>query len=211
MEKQFRRYEKVIGICFLLATVTYAIGNQMIENGVHGHLELSSTRLGIVFELINSFAVVIIGWMSSKVLKSYNKSIIKGYMFARFIEGFLLAFGAISVLLLSQANIELILKLRELCFSLAMLSLGAFSSYYCWYLLKKRLAPKWMMGLGIIGYLCLLIYSIITLISELSPIWLFTPGGFFELIFPIYLIIKGLNRSRPFNDSLNNGHSTFNK
>ncbi len=209
MEKQYRGYEKIIGFCFLLATVTYAIGNQMIVNGVQDHQDIASTRLGIGFELINSFVVVIIGLLSFKRLKSYNKTIIQGYMFSRFIEGFLLAIGAISVLLISQTNIEPILKLRELCFSLAMLTLGGYSSYYCWYLLKKSLAPKWMMGLGILGYVCLFIYSILLLISELAPIWLFTPGGLFELIFPIYLIIKGLNRK--FNGSLNNGHGTTNK
>jgi hypothetical protein len=209
MEKHYRGYEKIIGFCFLLATVTYAVGNQMIINGVHEHVEIASTRLGIGFELINSFVVVIIGWLSFKVLRSYNKTIIKGYMISRFIEGFLLAIGAISVLLISQTNIESILKLRELCFSLAMLFLGGYSIYYCWYLLQTSLAPKWMMGLGILGYVCLFIYSVLLLISQPAPIWLFTPGGLFELIFPIYLIKKGLNRE--FNDSLNNGHGTINK
>lgn len=193
MEKHYRAYERIIGICFLLATVTYAVGNNMIANGAQDNAALASIRLGTGFELMNSFAVVIIGWLSFIVLRSYNKTIIKGYMISRFVEGFLLAIGAISALLISQTNIQAILKLRELCFSLAMLSLGGYSIYYFWYLMQKSLAPKWMMGLGIIGYVCLFIYSVLLLISHSAPMWLFVPGGLYELIFPIYLIVKGFN------------------
>ncbi|KOA19317.1 hypothetical protein CLHOM_24230 [Clostridium homopropionicum DSM 5847] len=196
MEKHYRGYERIIGFCFLLATVTYAVGNQMIENGVYDNVEIASIRLGIGFELMNSFAVVVIGWLSFIVLKSYNKTIIRGYMISRLIEGFLLA-----IVLISQTNIQAILKLRELCFSLAMLSLGGYSIYYCWYLLQKSLAPKWMMGLGILGYVCLFVYSVLLFISQPAPMWLFAPGGLYELIFPIYLIVKGFNRK--FNNSMN--------
>jgi len=195
MKKQYRAYERIIGICFLIATVTYAVGNNMIANGAQANAALTSIRLGTGFELMNSFAVVVIGWLSFIVLRSYNKTIIKGYMISRFVEGFLLAIGAISALLISQTNIEAILKLRELCFSLAMLSLGGYSIYYCWYLMQKSLSPKWMMGLGIIGYICLFLYSVLLLISQPAPMWLFVPGGLYELIFPIYLIVKGFNHN----------------
>lgn len=201
MKKHYRTYERIIGLCFLLATVTYTVGNKLITNVAQGNAASSFKLFGVGFELMNSFSVVIIAWLSYIVLRFYNERIIKGYMISGFIEGFLLAIGAISALLISQPHVQAIMKFRELCFSLAMLPLGGYSIYYCWYLMQKSLAPKWMMGLGIIGYACLFLYSVLLLISQPAPMWLFVPGGLYELIFPIYLIVKGFNHK--YNDSMN--------
>ena len=193
--KKTRVLERFIGVLFILATLTYGIGNQMSVAGLKHNSLTSGQILGMGLELLNSAIVIGIGVLMFQVLKNYDKSVIKGYVVSRIIEGFLLAVGAISILWITESNLSSIMKFKDLCFSLAMLSLGAYSLRFFWYLLQNHIAPKWMMMLGIFGYLTLCIYAVqFTIFGEASML-LFIPGGVFELFFPIYLILKGYRAS----------------
>ena len=189
--KNKRGYEQFIGILFILATLTYGLGNQLIADGIKNNSHTISLNIGMLLELVNSLAVGTIGGLSFLLLSKFNKSVVKGYTISRILEGILLAIGTLSVLWMTDSNMMFIQKFRDTCFSVAMISLGAYSICFYGYLLQTDLAPKWLMVLGIFGYFTLSIYAVLFLILGKASMFLFIPGGLFELIFPIYLIKKG--------------------
>eukprot|EP00003_Mantamonas_plastica_P017076 TRINITY_DN2849_c0_g1_i1.p3 TRINITY_DN2849_c0_g1~~TRINITY_DN2849_c0_g1_i1.p3 ORF type:complete len:122 (-),score=49.88 TRINITY_DN2849_c0_g1_i1:430-795(-) len=81
-----------------------------------------------------------------------------------------------------------------LCFNFAMLSLGVGSIPFCLTLWKKQLCPSWMALLGLIGYICLIASAVLDMFGADAVVTgsLFAPGGLFEIIFPIQLIVNGM-------------------
>src|SRR5918998_854301 len=77
----------------------------------------------------------------------------------------------------------------------AAIALGLGSIPFCYLLYRTRLIPRWMAVLGLIGYAALLIGGLLELFGLNLSMIHFAPGGLFELILPIWLIVKGFNES----------------
>jgi len=74
-----------------------------------------------------------------------------------------------------------------------MVVLGIGSFLLCVALYRYRLVPRLLAGFGFVGYAALLTSSCLSLTGqEVSPL-LFAPGAVFEIAFPLWLMIKGLN------------------
>ncbi len=82
-----------------------------------------------------------------------------------------------------------------LAFQIAMIALGLGSIPFCYLLYRSRLIPRLLAVLGLIGYAALLIGSSLELFGLNLYMIQFAPGALFELIFPIWLIVKGFNSS----------------
>lgn len=90
-----------------------------------------------------------------------------------------------------QAVVAFALAVQGMSFQLAMLSLGIGSLMFCILLYRSKLVPSFIAILGLAGYLCLLASSSLAM-AGFEPGWiLFIPGGLFELVLPIWLIVKG--------------------
>ena len=74
-----------------------------------------------------------------------------------------------------------------------MIALGLGSLPFCYLLYKSRLIPRWLSGLGFIGYVALLTSALLEVFGYSAGMTLYLPGALFELIFPIWLIAKGFN------------------
>lgn len=182
----YRLYERIAGIGYLLATLCYSIGSGMVEGAlINSDNTGSNMTIGIFLELLNSIFVVVIGAMLYLRFKSLNQKIALGYLISRIAEGVLLALGSFSGSL----------HLHNHYFNLAMLVLGLYSVFFFAYLIRFSVEPKWLLVVGVIGYLSLLIYSGVNLVLgyNVAPMWLFGPGAVFEILFPIRLIMKGLD------------------
>lgn len=213
-----RTNEKLIGVLFLLATASFMLGSMVIESNIAqadylSHLYPNRTPIfvGIFLEFINSVAVVGISVLLFPLLKHHNTTIAVGYLSSRIIESILLIVGIIAplvLLTLSETHLtadgvtqayhtdlgNLIIKGQEMTFELAMLALGVGSVLLCWLMYHKRLIPRLLALLGIIGYIALTASSCLAIIGiDLGEV-LFIPGGIFEIIFPLWLIFKGFNR-----------------
>lgn len=186
-----RKLEISIGLLFIVATLSYGIGNSLVNKGTLDGVRTSMAIIGMGLELINSLSVIGIGILSFVLLKGYNQKMIKGYIFTRGIEGIVLAIGSISILFISHSNIDDILRFKEYTFAYAMLALGLFSIVYFTYLLKENLAPKLLLLLGVVGYISLSMYAIIFILKGSASMIFFAPGGIFEILLPLYLMIKG--------------------
>ena len=182
----YRLYERIAGIGYLLATLCYSIGSGMVEGAlINSDNTGSNMTLGIFLELLNSIFVVVIGAMLYLRFKSLNQKIALGYLISRIAKGVLLALGSFSGSL----------YLHNYYFNLAMLVLGLYRVFFFAYVIRFSVEPKWLLVVGVIGYLSLLIYSGVNLVLgyNVAPMWLFGPGAVFEILFPIRLIMKGLD------------------
>lgn len=194
LRRKYRLFEIAIAICFVLATISYSIGSSIIENELAQPAEFKTNHsrimsLGISLELTNSIIVIAIGIFLFLRLQQVSRTILIGYVLSRTIEAVLLSLGS---LLISSENFEP-LSIHNLFFNLAMITLGLSSIILFGYFIKKSIGPKPLFVIGVIGYLSLIVYSLINLLSrsQSAPMWLFAPGAIFEVIFPIWLIAKG--------------------
>ena len=199
-----RKYSIAIGVLFLLATASYMIGSEMvvssldIENGF-ANINVNTLKFGIVLEFINNAAVVGIASLMYPLLRKKNEWIATGYVASRIIESCLLMICSVCVLVLAFAAPETISQMggallifRELLFQMVLISLGAGSIFMCYVLYSGHLTPRSLSLFGIIGYAALFFSGFLGLLShsESEMIW-FIPVGLFEIVFPIWLIVKG--------------------
>lgn len=195
LRRKYRLLEIATAICFVVATLSYSIGSNIIENQLAQPVEFRINHshilsLGILLELINSIIVIAIGIFLFLRLQQFNRTITIYYVLSRTIEAVMLSLGSLLIL---NKNLEP-LSIHNLFFNLAMITLGFCSLILFGFLIKKSIGPKQLFIIGVIGYLALVIYSLINLLSlsQSAPMWLFAPGAIFEVAFPIWLIVKGL-------------------
>jgi len=213
-----RTNERIIGVLFLIATASYMIGSTLIEANLtssdylsHIYSNRTEIYIGLLLEFMNSAVVVGIAMLLFPLLRHHKESIAIGYLCSRIIESVLLIVGIISPLVLltlsetfntadgtnweSYSVIgELLIKGQEMTFELAMLALGIGSVMICYLMYRKKLIPRPLSLLGIVGYASLFASSCLSIIGVDPGIVLFIPGGIFEIGFPIWLIVKGFNK-----------------
>jgi hypothetical protein len=201
-----RRSEIIIGLLFLIATASYMLGSGLIESVLQGTntISLNNTqiKIGVLLEIINSAAVLGIASLIFPILRRYSESMTLFYVSSRIVESVLLLICAIGPLLLISFNqVEaqhlnsMITLLDKYLFQVAMLSLSAGSIFLCYVLYRNKLVPRVLSILGLIGYLFLLASSLLAIIGYEGTDYLYIPGALFEVIFPFWLMIKGLNLS----------------
>lgn len=208
---------RIIGICYLLATATAMTGFNIFESLTAGTDYLSSIypsriqlSLGVLFQIINDAAVVTIGVLFYQLLKKHNNLVAGTVLTTRAIEGAVLLLGKIGILLLiplsksfiHQSGVdasvyELLAKLTQdfhyWSFVLGMFPLGIGGIVLSYFLFKTSMVPKIIAFMGIVGYIFLFSKSIADILGYETDFWLFMPGALFELIFPLWIILKGFN------------------
>lgn len=213
-----KRTERMVGVLFLLATVAFMTGSELINSVLnqpdylsHLYPDRMKVTIGVFLELLNSAAVVGIAILMLPILKQHNQPIAYGYLSSRIIESVLLIGGTISPILLvalskqyiSEGIVEnshfpiisdLILVAQNNAFELAMIALSLGSLMFCYLLYRTKLIPRTLSLLGLVGYMALLLSSCLSIIGLDPGMLLFIPGGLFEIIFPIWLIVKGFIR-----------------
>jgi hypothetical protein len=208
---------RIVGSLILLATVTYLLGDALLQSILNAPDYLrqvypNSTQvvMGVLLEFIDAAAIAAVGILLFPILRKYNEAIALGYAGTRIIECLLLLVAGISALALiplSQEYVQagapdasyfqelgtLLVAQSGLAFQIAMIALGLGSIPFCYLLYRSRLIPRAIAALGLIGYAALLIGGLLELFGLNLSMIHYAPGGLFELIFPIWLIVKGFN------------------
>ncbi|WP_072328355.1 MULTISPECIES: DUF4386 domain-containing protein [unclassified Paenibacillus] len=213
----YQRNAKLAGALFLLATAAFMTGSGIIDAVLNEpeflarlYPERMKVLAGLSLELINSIAVVGIAMLMYPILKPQHESLALGYFGSRIIEAVLLAVGMLMTLMLVAVSEDYIaagndesdgyfaaigsmmIRGQDMAFELAMLALGLGSLMFCYVLYRTRLIPRGISLLGVIGYLALLANSCLK-IGGVDPGYiLFIPGGIFEIVCPLWLIVKGV-------------------
>lgn len=211
---------KIIGVLFLVSTVAYLTGSGLVDAVLNEPAFLSQlypdrmkVLVGLFLKFINAAAVIGIAVLLFPILKPYSEFIAFGYLSSRIIESMLLLVGILAPLTLIalsegfiaegseaegyfQTIADLLLRGEDMAFQLAMLVLGLGSMMLCILLYRTQLVPRMLALLGIAGYIALTASSCFTMIGYDPGAVLFIPGGLFELILPVWLIIKGFAETR---------------
>jgi len=172
----------------------------------------NSTRMVIAFLLegINSIAVVGIGVLMLPILKQYNKNIAFGYLSIRIIEAVAFIIGGLCLLFLVTLSQEFVeagspdasyfQTLGELfesghhwSYLIAATFTGLGGLMLCYLLYQSRLIPRLISVLGLIGYPLLATEVLIEMFGYDEIFILVLPLTLFEVIFPIWLFVKGFN------------------
>ena len=191
--KSTKRIAVIVGLLFLVSTLTFMIGSKQIRSFL---IDVSQNKsplfLGVILEIICGVAVVGIGVLMFPILKLFNKRLALGYVIFRVIECTIIIVGGIYLLSL----LEFMWKYEMIIF--VFTALGGLIFSYLLYL--SKLVPRYLSGLGIIGYLMLFLGVVLDMfsifnINDGAGMLLYLPGGLFELFLPIWLFIKGFNSS----------------
>lgn len=211
-----RRTATAVGVLFFIATASYLVGSGLIDSAVKApdylaNLDGGRILIGAGLEFINSAAVVGIGVLLFPTLRKHREGMALGYAGSRMIESTLLlvaALGPLLLLSLSQAYGQgganapflqplgtLATQRSDLAFQMAMVVLGAGSLMLCYVLYKARLVPRSLAVLGFVGYIALFASGWLEIAGFAGGAALYAPGAIFEILFPLWLIVKGFNSS----------------
>lgn len=206
---------RVAGALFLLPLFAYGIGSNLIASlaGESGHVfSIAPARpqlmTGALLLVLNSLSVTGIAVLLYPVLKLDHQRTGLWYLAARIMEAILLLVGLISLLLLYTLSAEyaktnladptctdlffqMATQSNFWAYQLAMIVLGLGSIPFCHLLFKARLVPAPLAILGLIGYILLALGACLELFGYSVGIMLSLPGGLFELVFGIWLMVKG--------------------
>ena len=213
-----RKIGILVGILFLAAIATYGGGNGIVGNLLEDPDYLAEIAdrsgrmiLGSILMLLNSAVVVAIGILILPILERHNRYIAWGYQSTRIIESIILAFGVISLLSLITLGQEYLnagspanspytimsaqaIKVNFLAYQIAMLFLGIGGVLFSFVLFQARLIPPFISILGVIGYASLFVGATLELFGLTLGLILSIPGGIFEILFPIWLFVRGFNQ-----------------
>jgi len=192
-----RRREVIAGVLFLVATLAYGTGNGLVGANPGEH-----ATIGVFLQLVAATANVFIGVLLYRTLKRESDTVAVGYLVTRIFDGAGVALGGALLPVAAWSNQAaihptssltpmLMLGHRHL-FSITMMALGLGSIPMCALLVRSRLVPAWLGLLGIAGYAALLLGSVAELFDVNSHMLHYAVGGVFEIIFPAWLVAKGL-------------------
>jgi hypothetical protein len=216
--KSYRKTAIIVGVLFITATVT-AILSIVFTGSIldpPDYLTKVSENenqviISVILWLILAVSVMGIGVLMFPVLKKYNEGLALGYAGIRLIETvFIIAasLSLLSLLTLSQEYVAealdatyyqssgtLLLALHNWSFvigTLIFLGLGGVCLNYLLYQLK--LVPRWLSVWGLIGATLVLLYGLLSLFG-LDPGFLAALIAVQEMVFAVWLIVKGFNPS----------------
>jgi hypothetical protein len=189
--KSTRKISVLVGLLFLAATTTFMTGSGLIRtfftDETHNQ---TSLIIGVLLEIACGVAVAGIGVLMFPILKMFNKGLALGYVVFRIIECTIIVAGGIyMVSLLSPIwKYEMILFLFT----------GIGGLIFTCLLYQSNLIPRSLSVLGQLGYAILSIGVLLDLfgcfnMNTDAGMFLYAPGGLFELFLPIWLFIKGFN------------------
>ena len=213
-----KKTARIVGVLFITATVTYILFIFFIgsldapDYLVNVSANENQVLIGMLLELVNCVAVVGIPVMLFPILKKHNEALALGYVGFRIIESVILIVGSISLLSLLTLSKEFVkagapdasyfltlgtlllaardwtLLLWDIVFSLGVLVLN-------YLLYQSELIPRWLSGWGLIGAILLLAVGLLAIFGFNQFMLLAAPIAVQEMVFAVWLIVKGFNSS----------------
>lgn len=193
LQRSDRKTAIVVGALFLSSTATFAIGSSLITTFFSGSSPSTSLVIGVLLEIYTGLAVAGIGIAMLPLLKHFSPQLARAYLGLRVLE--CLTIIAVGIYML--ATHQQIQNYGTYIYFFTAIG-GIIFSYL---LYATKLIPRPLSGLGIVGYLVLLLGIPTSLLglADLNAGWgmgFFVPGGLFELILPLWLFVNGFKVTR---------------
>lgn len=220
-----RTSARIVGVLFIVATaapllsvafVPALFGPANLANVWLLAANESQVRIGALLEFTMAVAIAGIPIWMYPILKKQNESMALGYVVARLIEGLMFTVGVICLLTLVALSKEyalagapdaayyqtlgtIVLAVRSVqsIFAQFAFGLGSLMAYYLMY--KSELIPRWLSGWGLVGSLLFFASAFLPMFGysteSTTYLLLNVPGGLEEMVFAVWLIVKGFNPS----------------
>jgi len=225
-----RKSAIIVGVLFILATVTAIIGLILYDpilNGpdylIKGSEHANQVILGALMELILVVSAVGTATTMFPLLRKYNETIALWHVCFRFLEAVIITIGVISVLSLLtlsrefvaagapdtasfQAAGTLLKAIHDWTFVLGPLfMLGINTMMYSYIFYKSKLVPRFISILGMTSSILVFINALLVMfgVVEQLSVWglMAMPIAANEMILAVWLIVKGFNVSALTSDS----------
>ncbi|MCF2859229.1 DUF4386 domain-containing protein [Pseudoalteromonas sp. SMS1] len=208
------------GLLILISTSSFMYADSIIYELLtkpdfleQAALNKSSLAFAALLEFVNCAAVVAMSILVYPIIKQYSERVAIGYVSGRLIEAATLITGAVTLMTLMAMGKQVLENPNVSSEYLYMMGsalkserwfgflMGMFSLGLCGFLLnitlyQYRLIPRAISALGLIGYAVLLLKVAFDYFDvSFSGSWMYIPGGLYELIFPLWLIVKGFDLS----------------
>ncbi len=213
-----KKNEFIVGVLFITATVAYSIGMLILDPILSSSdylTKFSENENQIILAsfliLIDAVAVGGIGIVIYPILKKRNETVAFAYAGARIVECVFFIVNAIGILTLSTLSQEftkagapddshyqtlgtLLLEASDWAFIFGFYVAFTISSLILnFFLYKSKLVPRWLSGWGFVGALSLWVYYLLQFLNISYVEILFLPIALQEMVFAVWLIVKGFN------------------
>lgn len=181
MTQQFRA--RLAGGLFLSAFLLYGVGQSLATTG--------QIIAGSALVLANSVGVASIGLLLRPFIAEDSPRIANLYLTSRLAEAVLLG-GGILFLALAANGLQAV-TVNLMAYRLGMIALALGSLGFCYWLFVRHRTWRWLSALGLVGY----VFLALAMLAEFAgfadlAMALLLPGAIFELIFAIFLMVRGL-------------------
>lgn len=216
-----RKSAAIVGLLFLIATVTFFIAEQIITGVLNrpdylmgASEDAHALTAAALLAFVDGLAVVAIAVLMFPLFKRHSEPLALGYVGLRVVD-----FAAV---LLYMASPLLVISLgqrlldgtvdasasehlgavfqaqHDLSLRMIYLFNGVAGGFFAFLLYRSELVPRWIAVLGLIGYPVLLAGTVLDMFSltdvtQGAGLLAVVPGGLFELILPIWLLAKGFS------------------
>lgn len=215
-------YARIAGLAYLIVILLGIFSVSFIETSLIVPGDNAATvsnimandlrfRISVASEVILYALVILLAFALYVVLKSVNKNLATLALLWRLGEaiiggGITVLTGLIPLLLLKgdsgfeqdqlEALVGLFLQLRPAGLDVVLVLIGLGGTVFCYLFFISRYVPRILAGWGILTYLSMLILAIVSILSpvpESTKMIFFAPGGLFEIVIGLWLLIKGVN------------------
>ncbi len=169
-------------------------------------------RIGIAGEIMMFALVVLLSLALYVILKTVNKNLALLALLWRLGEAIIggcvtVISGLIPLLLLNSeavfeteqlhALVGLFLDVRNAGLDVVLIFIGMGGTVFCYLFFKSKYVPRILAAWGMLTYLSMLILAFVSILlpnlPETIEMAFYAPGGLFEIIFGLWLLIKGVN------------------
>ena len=200
----------ILGVGFLVESNIVSGNNAATVNKIRANELLF--RIGIASEIMMFVLVVLLSLALYVILKTVNKNLALLALLWRLGEaiiggGVTVISGLIPLLLLDneavfeteqlQALVGLFLDVRNAGLDVVLIFIGMGGTVFCYLFFKSKYVPRILAAWGMLTYLSMLILGFVSILSPNLPetvkMAFYAPGGLFEIIFGLWLLVKGVN------------------
>lgn len=214
-----RKTAIILGVLFIISPIARILIGSLLEflyapdYLINVSTNENQVLIVMFYELIWALSIIGISVLLIQILKKYNKTLSLGFYSLRFIESISIIVGSIfllSLLTLSQELVKegvpdasyyqalgtLLLAARDRAFLIGPGILFTLSAMILNYILyRSKLIPRWLSVWGLIAAPFLLASFILEFFSITITTFLFAPLTLQEMVFAVWLIVKGFNLS----------------